>query len=111
MTKQQARTNVHEDLVSSWMNMATTFWDNAAKVQDPGGVPPGNQGNEDAQKTKHNKAHKNFETWQTTCKNLTSFLKLMTRPENQESVTRGMALAVSGENPHQAGAVYQDRQG
>lgn len=90
MTKQQNRTNVHQDLVSSWMNMATTFWDNAAKVQDPGGVPPGNHGNEDSQETKHNKAHKNFETWQTTCKNLTSFLKLMTRPENQESVTKGM---------------------
>ncbi|MBI9089494.1 MAG: hypothetical protein JEZ12_09760 [Desulfobacterium sp.] len=90
MTKQQTRTNVHEDLVSSWMNMATSFWDNAAKVQDLGGVPPGNPGSKESQGTKNNNAYKKFETWQTTCNNLTSFLKLMTRPENQESATKGM---------------------
>ena len=90
MTKQKTSTNLHGDLVSSWMNMATNFWDNAAKVQDPDVVPPGNRDNGESQETKTDNAFKKFETWQTTCKNLTSFMKLMARPENQESTTKGM---------------------
>ena len=90
MTKQHPHTNLHEDLVSSWMNMATSFWDNAAKVQEQESVPPKSHGSEDTRETKNNTAYKNFETWQTTCNNLTSFLKLMTRPENQGSLTKGM---------------------
>ncbi|MCP4118277.1 MAG: hypothetical protein GY737_23340 [Desulfobacteraceae bacterium] len=90
MTKQKTTTPLHGDLVSSWMNMATSFWDNATKMQDPGGASPESQDSQESRETKDSTGYNNFESWQTTSKNLASFLKLMTSPENQGSVTKGM---------------------
>ncbi len=83
MTKQQDYDAFNREFISPWFNMAADLWNtpsaarNTQHGQRPGtdNAPPGD---------------KTFQTWQKGFNTLTSFMKLMGRPENQEALTNGI---------------------
>lgn len=81
MSKHQDHENPEGDFISPWLKMAANLWNvptgENRQGQDPenGDLPPGD---------------KSFQEWQNSLKNLTSFVKLMGKPENQKAFSNGL---------------------
>ena len=81
MTKEQYHEPPEQDFISSWLNLAASFWS---------GSPTDNKQGKGPGKADAPHGDKNFQAWQRGLNNLTLFIKLMGLPENQASLINGM---------------------
>lgn len=74
-------------LFESWMDTANKFWKDVENSRGEtlkwGGV---DLNFESAEKSEDDEKHKTYRTWQTTVKNFAAFLKILSAPENQQSI-------------------------
>jgi class III poly(R)-hydroxyalkanoic acid synthase PhaE subunit len=91
MTDTTRQDNEMGRLVESWMAMAQNFWQDMGANREEGlgssglnfdFTGNGNQGDENKYKT--------YKTWEASVNNSISFLKLMTAPENQDTLYRSV---------------------
>ena len=91
MTDSSQESKVMGNLVESWMEMAQTFWRDIGGIQEEGlngsGVKFDFQGEGDG--ADENK-YKTYRTWQASANNFTSFLKILSAPENQKAVSKSV---------------------
>lgn len=84
------QTNEFTGLVESWMETAQNFWRDMGAAQgqqsaEKGFTFPFEQATEfDDEK------YKTYKTWETSVSNFTAFLRLMSAPENRDSILQGM---------------------
>ena len=82
------------NLIETWLNTATRFWQDFGAAQaEPEKARPfffSGVGTDDSSKNDSD-SFRTYKTWETGANNLISILKLMSAPENQEAVMRGMS--------------------
>jgi class III poly(R)-hydroxyalkanoic acid synthase PhaE subunit len=78
-------------LVESWQEMAGTFWrDIAAKREQTFNGTGLKFDFQPAGDAEDDGKYKTYRTWETSVNNFTSLLKILTAPENQEAVSKGI---------------------
>lgn len=76
-------------LVEAWMDTAKNFWKDIGAAQQDTSSEQGFSCNFDMSDDFDEDKYKTYQTWQHSINNFTSFLHLMSAPENRDSVMKG----------------------
>lgn len=76
-------------MVEAWMETAKNFWKEMGTAQQAGSSKDGFSFPFEKVDEGDDEKYKTYRTWETSVNNFTAFLRLMSAPENQESVLKG----------------------